>query len=191
MNELRRQELVRVLKEMLTSINSLERVDDWSYQVFMAATQPPPVVQHAAEALGRWNCYGNPPLVGSRARFQMEDCGEGYETIAEIVLTAAKEFERSAEDSNIEDTPTWASVPDNSPKIPNHWELPALTFSEMATKLKDIRRFLASENDAFMETARDEFRDGFRDDLNQIIRVLEFINANFQLVSNNSVTPSP
>jgi hypothetical protein len=187
MNELRRQELVRVLKEMLTSINSLERVDDWSYQVFMAATQPPPVVQHAAEALGRWNSYGNPPSVGSRARFQMEDCGEGYETIAEIVLTAAKEFERSAEDSNIEVTPTWASVPDNSPKIPNSWELPALTFSQMAAKLKDIRRFLASENDAFMETARDEFRD----DLNQIIRVLEFINANFQLVSNNSVTPSP
>ena len=103
LNALRRNELVQVLKDMLSATKNPADVEAWVYPVFEAVTQPPPVVIHAAEALGRWNCYGNSPSSHHGGmRFEMQDGNDInniYETIAEIVLAAVCEFDRNNEDS--------------------------------------------------------------------------------------------
>ena len=100
LNALRRNELVQVLKDMLSATKNPADVESWIDPVFMAVTLPPPVVAHAAVMLERWNCYGNSPnSYQGNVRFLPPE--EGYETIAEIVLATANTFNKANEEDSV------------------------------------------------------------------------------------------
>ena len=119
LNDLRRNELIRILKEMMAD-NIPSNIETWVPKVFLAATQPPAAVIHAAEVLGRWNCYGNSPS-SHHGNVKFLPPEEGYETIAEVVLTAAHEFDKANEEESTRPQ-TLVHVPMNFDNLINRVE---------------------------------------------------------------------
>lgn len=159
LNALRREALIDILREMQASP---ARIEDWVHQIFMTATQPPPVVSQAAEILGQWNCYGNHPHGHQgNVRFVMQDAGDGYETIAEIVLTAAREFE--------EQTKEEITV------VSQSLDHPPVTIPKMIPMLQAIQIYLS-------EIIGDSSATGYAKELKKIIDGLKIVTENFNLV---------